>query len=42
MDMLDVTRKAGTGATINNEEERRKIGEIAIKSHKLEASISFE
>jgi hypothetical protein len=27
-DMLDVVRKPGTGATIGNEEERRKVGEI--------------
>jgi hypothetical protein len=41
-DMLDVIRKPGTGASIGNEEERRKIGEITVKSHKLEVEISFE
>jgi hypothetical protein len=41
-DMLDVIRKPGTGANIGNEEERRKVGEIAVKSHKLEVEISFE
>lgn len=41
-DMIDVIRKPGTGAIIGNEEERRKVGEISVKSHKLEASISFE
>jgi hypothetical protein len=41
-DMLDVVRKPGTGASIGNEEEKRKIGEISVKSHKLEVEISFE
>jgi hypothetical protein len=41
-DMVDVVRKPGTGGNVNNEEERRKVGEIAIKSNKLDASISFE
>jgi len=41
-DMVDVVRKPGTGGTVNNEEERRKVGEISIKSNKLDASISFE
>ncbi|HVE41161.1 MAG TPA: hypothetical protein VNM14_14800 [Planctomycetota bacterium] len=41
-DMLDVIRKPGTGANIGNEEERRKVGEITVKSHKLEVEISFE
>jgi len=41
-DMVDVVRKPGTGAKVNNEEERRKVGEISIKSNKLDASISFE
>ena len=41
-DMLDLVRKPGTGANIGNEEERRKIGEISVKSHKLEVEVSFE
>ena len=41
-DMVDVVRKPGTGGNVNNEEDRRKIGEISIKSNKLDASISFE
>lgn len=41
-DMTDVVRKPGTGATIGNEEERRKVGEIAVKSHKLEVEINLE
>lgn len=41
-DMVDVVRKPGTGGTVNNEEERRKVGEISVKSNKLDASISFE
>lgn len=41
-DMVDVVRKPGTGGAVNNEEERRKVGEISVKSNKLDASISFE
>ena len=41
-DMVDVVRRPGTGGAVNNEEERRKVGEISIKSNKLDASISFE
>ena len=41
-DMLDLVRKPGTGANIGNEEERRKVGEITVKSHKLELEVSFE
>jgi len=41
-DMVDVVRKPGTGGKVNNEEDRRKVGEISIKSNKLDASISFE
>jgi hypothetical protein len=41
-DMVDVVRKPGTGGNVNNEEERRKVGEISVKSNKLDASISFE
>jgi hypothetical protein len=41
-DMIDLVRKPGTGGTVGNEEERRKVGEIAVKSNKLEASITFE
>ena len=41
-DMVDVVRKPGTGGTVNNEEERRKVGEISVKTNKLDASISFE
>ena len=41
-DMVDVIRKPGTGGQVGNEEERRKIGEISVKSHKLEAVITFE
>ena len=41
-DMVDIVRKPGTGGTVNNEEERRKVGEISVKSNKLDASISFE
>ena len=40
--MVDIIRKAGTGTTVNNDEERRKVGEISVKSHKLEAVITFE
>ena len=39
---MDLLRKPGTGANIGNEEERRKIGEISVKSHKLEVEITFE
>lgn len=42
MDIVDVLRKPGTKDAINNEEERRKIGEISMKSHKLEVSLTFE
>jgi hypothetical protein len=41
-DMVDIVRKPGTGANVNNEEDRRKIGEIAVKSHKLEVVITLE
>jgi hypothetical protein len=41
-DMVDVIRKPGTGANIGNDEERRKVGEIAAKSNKLEVEITFE
>lgn len=41
-DMVDVVRKPGTGGNVNNEEERRKVGEIAVKSTKLEAAINFD
>ena len=41
-DMVDIFRKPGTGGTVGNEEERRKVGEIAVKSLKLEAVITFE
>jgi len=41
-DMTDIVRKPGTGANIGNEEERRKVGEIAVRSHKLEVEITFE
>ncbi|HLY74924.1 MAG TPA: hypothetical protein VKU80_12465, partial [Planctomycetota bacterium] len=39
MDIVDVIRKPGTGTTIGNQEERRKMGEISIKSRKLEMSL---
>lgn len=42
MDIVDIVRKPGTGTSINNEEERKKIGEILIKSEKLEMSLTFE
>ncbi len=42
MDIVDVVRKPGTGTSINNEEERRKLGEISIHSTKMEMSLSFE
>lgn len=41
-EMVDVVRKPGTGAAIGNEEERRKVGEILVKSHKLEVEITIE
>lgn len=41
-DMLDKVIKAGTGASVNNEEERRKIGEISAKSRKLDVMITIE
>jgi hypothetical protein len=41
-DMVDILRKPGTGGNVGNEEERRKVGEIAVKSLKLEAMITFE
>jgi hypothetical protein len=41
-DMLDVVRKPGTGTNIGNEEDRRKVGEITVRSHKLEVEVSFE
>jgi hypothetical protein len=40
--MTDIVRKPGTGANIGNEEERRKVGEISVKSHKLEVEIILE
>jgi hypothetical protein len=42
MDISDVLRKPGTGARVGNEEERRKIGEISVKSQKLELALTFE
>jgi hypothetical protein len=42
MDIVDIVRKPGTGNIINNEEERRKLGEISIKSTKMEMSMTFE
>ncbi|HLY12551.1 MAG TPA: hypothetical protein VKW04_24825 [Planctomycetota bacterium] len=42
MDIVDVVRKPGTGSAINNEEERRKLGEISIHSTKMEMSLTFE
>jgi len=42
MDITDVLRKPGTGHTVGNEEERRKIGEISVKSQKLELALTFE
>ena len=42
MDIVDVVRKPGTGTSINNEEERRKLGEISIHSTKMEMSLTFE
>jgi hypothetical protein len=42
MDIVDIIRKPGTGTTINNEEERRKLGEISIHSTKMEMSLTFE
>ena|SRR5579862_6332169 len=42
MDIVDVIRKPGTGQNIGNTEERRKLGEISIKSRKLEMSLTFE
>ncbi len=41
-DIADVLRKPGTGVSVNNEEERRKIGEITVKSQKLELALTFE
>jgi hypothetical protein len=42
VDISDVLRKPGTGAKVGNEEERRKIGEISVKSQKLELALTFE
>jgi len=41
-DMVDTVLKAGTGANLNNEEERRKIGEITSKSRKLDVTVTIE
>jgi hypothetical protein len=41
-DMIDMVRKPGTGENIGNEEERRKVGEVNVKSRKLETVIKFE
>jgi hypothetical protein len=41
-DIVDEVRKPGTGANVNNEIDRRKVGEISVKSKKLEVVISFE
>jgi hypothetical protein len=41
-DIVDVVRKPGTGGNVNNEEERRKVGEISVRSNKLETVITFE
>lgn len=41
-DIVDVLRKPGTGLKVGNEEERRKIGEISVKTKKLEMSLTFE
>jgi len=42
MDITDVLRKPGTGGNVGNEEERRKIGEVSVKSQKLELALTFE
>jgi hypothetical protein len=42
MDIVDVIRKPGTGTVVNNEEERRKLGEISIHSTKMEMALTFE
>jgi hypothetical protein len=42
MDIIDLIRKPGTGTNIGNQEDRRKLGEISIKSRKLEMSLTFE
>jgi hypothetical protein len=42
MDIVDVVRKPGVGTSINNQEERRKMGEISIHSTKMEMSLTFE
>lgn len=39
LDQVEVYRKPGAG---ENEEERRKVGEILVKSARLEAQLSFE
>jgi hypothetical protein len=41
-DIVDEIRKPGTGNNVNNEVDRRKVGEISVKSKKLEVVISFE
>ena len=42
MDIVDVVRKPGIGKEINNQEERRKLGEISIRSTKMEMALTFE
>jgi hypothetical protein len=42
MDIVDVLRRPGTGLNVNNDEERRKIGEINVNSLKLELALTFE
>jgi hypothetical protein len=41
-DIVDVLRKPGTGQKVGNEEEKRKIGDISLKSQKLEMALTFE
>ena len=41
-DIVDEVIKAGTGANVNNEKDRRKIGEIASKTRRLDVTVTIE
>jgi len=41
-DIADVLRKPGIGENVGNQVETRKIGEIVVKSQKLEMALTFE
>lgn len=41
-DVVDVVRKPGVGQDVGNTEDKRKIGEIVLKTKKLEMALTFE